>query len=201
MWYRELIVTQSHDSPITRILASVGDGDADAHERLWLAVYDELHRMAQHQMASESPGRTLQPTALVHEAYFRLFGDNDVKWANRRHFFAAAAKAMRRIRVDDARKRKRIKRGGGETPVAAEDSPEPAVFDQDPIEVLTIDEALTKLEEKDAKKAQIVNLRYFAGLSIDETAAALGVSPRTIDTEWRFARAWLHRELGQGDDE
>ncbi len=160
-------------------------------------IYGELRRVAQQQMAGEAAGHTLQPTALVHEAYFRLFGDNKVQWANRRHFFAAAAEAMRRIRVDDARRRGRLKRGGGERPGPILDGP--PVFDQDPTEMLVVDEALNGLEQTDGRKAQVVKLRYFAGLTVDECAAALEVSPRTVDKDWAFARAWLHRKLTDSD--
>ena len=155
--------------------------------------------MARRQMAVEPPGHALQPTALVHEAYLRLFGDNRADWASRQHFFATASKVMRQIRVDDARKRKRIKRGGGQSPVSAEEVGEQPVFEQDPAEVLAVDEALEKLEKLDSRRAQIVTLRYFAGLSVDETASALDISPRTVDGDWQLARAWLHRELSKGD--
>ncbi len=190
-------MTSPKQSPLTELLAAVSDGDPAAQGKLWSAIYGELRRVAQQQMAGETPGRTLQPTALVHEAYFRLFGDKKVQWANRRHFFAAAAEAMRRIRVDDARIRNRLKRGGGEQPGAILDAP--AVFDQDPIEMLAVDEALDRLGQTDARKAQVVKLRYFAGLTVDECAAVLEVSPRTVDKDWAFARAWLHRELSKGD--
>jgi RNA polymerase sigma factor (TIGR02999 family) len=183
--------------PITQLLDAAGQGDAAAANRLWSAVYDELHRLALTQLAQEGPGYPLQTTDLVDEAYVRLIGDGPVEWANRRHFFAAAATAMRRILVDDARKRGRQKRGGGQTPEPLLD--EPPAPGWDPVLVLAIDEALAKLEQADPPRAELVMLRYFAGLSIDETAAALGVSPRTVDTGWRFAKAWLHRELSKGD--
>jgi len=183
-------------NPITQLLAAAGRGDTGAPEKLWAAIYEELRRIAGGQMRAEAPGRTLQPTALVHEAYLRLTGDPQFNWANRRHFFAAAAQAMRRIRIDDARSRNRLKRGGDQP--AGERQPVDsvaAVFDQDPAEVLAIDEALAKLAEADPRKAEVVNLRYFTGLTVDETAEALGVSPRTVDNEWKLARAWLYREL------
>ncbi len=203
-------------NPITQLLAAAGQGDQAAQNQLWSAIYDELHRLAQCQMAGEAHGRTMQPTSLVHEAYLRLIGDEAVQWANRRHFFAAAAKAMRRIRVDDARKRKRLKRGGGRRQVPLDEQgvvgkgfPQGVVregihapagrgtpgYDPDPAEMLAVDEALSKLEQEDPRKAEVVMLRYFAGLTGDETAQALGLSPRTVDSEWRFAKAWLHREL------
>ncbi len=200
--------------PVTQLLGAAGRGDAGALERLWSLVYDELHRVAKHQMAGERPGRTLQTTVLVNEAYLRLVGNQNVQWNNRRHFFGAAAKAMRQIRVDDARRRNRIKRGGGGVGTEArrhggtEDGARPggpkaaalpvedvAVFDQDPVEVLAVDEALRKLEQTDPRKAEVVMLRYFAGLNREEIAQALEVSASAVDKDWRFARTWLYREL------
>ncbi len=183
--------------PVTQLLVAAGRGDAAAADRLWSAVYDELRRVARCQLAREGPGCTLDSTSLVHEAFLRLTGDEPIEWANRRHFFGAAARAMRRIRVDDARKRGRFKRGGGQQPELSNE--EPPVFDDDPVEVLAVDEALQNLEHTAPRQAEVVMLRYFAGLSVDETAGALDVSPRTVDYEWRFARAWLHRELSKGD--
>lgn len=165
--------------------------------QLWALVYPELQRLAQAQLAGEPGGRTLQRTTLVHEAYLRLTAGEDVQWENRRHFFAAAAQAMRRIRVDYARKRKCQKRGGGEQPGPLVN--EPPVFDQDPAEVLGVHEAVTKLEQIDPRKAEVVVLRYFAGLTVKETAHVLGVSPKTVDNEWRFAKAWLLRDMSKGD--
>ncbi len=184
-------------SAVTQLLDAAAQGDAAAANRLWSTVYQELHGLARAQLAREGPGCSLQSTSLVNEAYLRLIGDGHVEWANRRHFFSAAAKAMRRICVDDARRRERLKRGSGEAPGTLLDDPQAS--DQDPAAVLAIDEALQKLEQTDPRRAELVMLRYFAGLSIDETAAALGVSARTVDTEWRFAKAWLHRELSKGD--
>ncbi len=184
-------------SPITQLLDATADGDSAATTKLWSVVYDEVHRLARAQLAHEGQGCSLQTTSLVNEAYLRLVGDGRVEWANRRHFFAAAAQAMRRILVDDARTRGRLKRGGGQTPGPLPDGlPAP---EEDPAKVLAIDEALQKLEQADPRRAELVMLRYFAGLSIDETAAALDVSPRTVETGWRFAKAWLHRELSKGD--
>lgn len=183
--------------PVTQLLEAVGRGEADAQEKLWAVIYDDLHRVAQCQMADEAPGRTLQATALVHEAYLRLVGDGDRQWVNRKHFFAAAARAMRRIRIDDARRRKSLKRGGGDR--ARPLQHDPAQDGQNLDELLAVDEALAGLEKSDPRKAEIVMLRYFAGLSGDEIAEALGLSPRTVDSEWRFARVWLHRELAKGD--
>lgn len=191
---RGLALTDSDQVEITKLLAAIGRGDAASAEQLWKHVYDELHAMAQRQLANEPAGRTLQPTTLVHEVFFRLAPDGDTPFENRRHFFKSAAIAMRRIRTDDARRRNRLKRGGPGVALPLEC--EPPVFDQDHDEVLAVNEALAKLEGHDERKAAIVNLRYFAGLTVDETASVLGVSPRTVDSEWRFVKAWLHRELG-----
>lgn len=205
--------------PITQFLCAAARGDADARERFWQLVYDELYRLASAQLANDGLRRHMQPTSLVHEAYRRLAGDKTLSFESRRHFFAAAAEAMRRIRVDDARKRKREKRGGGRQQVPlADDPPERrgagggteagavrgggsfSHWEADPAELLAVNEALEKLRAVDPLKAELVGLRYFAGLSVDETAAVMGVSPRTVDNEWRFARAWLRRELGDEVD-
>ena len=183
--------------PITQLLNAAARGDAGAQDRLWSTVYEEVHRLARAQLAQESSACSLQPTILVNEAYLRLLGDGQVEWTSRRHFFGAAARAMRRILVDDARSRGRLKRGSGKMPGPLPD--ELSGHEQPPVELLAISEAMEKLEQDDPSRAEIVMLRYFAGLSIDETAAALGVAPRTVDTGWRFARAWLHRELSKGD--
>jgi RNA polymerase sigma factor (TIGR02999 family) len=190
-------MTAPDPEPVTQLLVAAGRGDARAGSRLWTVIYDELRRLARRQLAREGRDCTLESTALIHEAFLRLVGDEPVEWANRRHFFAAAARAMRHIRIDDARKRGRIKRGGDRQAEPLGD--QLAAFDHDPTEVLAVDEALKKLEEVAPRQAEVVMLRYFAGLSVDETAQALGVSPRTVDYEWRFARAWLHRELRKGD--
>lgn len=182
--------------PLTQLLNAVGDGDASAHQRLWTLIYDELHGLASRQMTDEAPGKTLQATALVHEAYMRLIGPRDTPWANRQQFFKAAAEVMRHIRVDYARKRKSRKRGGDRqrTPLVEG----LLCFEENHTQVLAVDEALGQLEAIDPRKAKLVTLRYFGGLTIDETAEALGLAPRTVDKEWRFARAWLHRALNDG---
>jgi RNA polymerase sigma factor (TIGR02999 family) len=190
-------MSRGASKPVTELLAAVSQGEAAAQNRLWSLIYNELHALARRQMAHEPPGRMLQATSLVNEAYLRLFGDAPVQWANRRHFFAAAAQAMRRIRIDEARRRCRLKRGGGRQ--RAPDDEEAVVFDQDHIEVLAVDEALDQLQEVDPRQAEVVLLRYFAGLTVEETANALDVSPKTVNNDWRFARAWLHRELSKGD--
>lgn len=176
--------------------ASRSDADAKCHEQLWSLIYDQLRAVAGNQMAAEGKGRTLQPTALVHEAYVRLLGGQAYDWANRKQFFAAAAKAMRRIRVDDARRRKRLKRAAGK--VVSLDDSDPAVFDQDPSEVLEIDDALNALEAIEPRAAEVVLQRYFVGLTVAETADVLGVSERTVEYDWRFAKSWLHRALRDG---
>jgi RNA polymerase sigma-70 factor, ECF subfamily len=188
-------VLERTQTQITSLLSAVGNGDNAAAERLWRAVYDELHLVAKARLAREGRRGDLQTTVLVQEAYLRLVGNGDgaAVPANRRRFFAAAANAMRQYLVDHARKRGAQKR---------RDEPRPAKFaepaialDCDPSEVLALDEALAKLRTRYERKAEIVQLRYFAGLSIDETAEVLGLSPRQVDKEWRFAKAWLHREL------
>jgi RNA polymerase sigma factor (TIGR02999 family) len=179
----------------TRILEAFGNGDAAAAERLLPLIYDELRLLAAQKLAQEKPGQTLQATALVHEAYLRLVGSNGAaKWDGRRHFFAAAAEAMRRILVDRARRRKTGKHGGDlqrcDLEADAVVAPEPNV------DLVALDAALLKLAEHDPQKAKLVELRYFAGLTGDEAAEVLGVSPSTADREWVYTRAWLRREMG-----
>lgn len=191
-------MTAPNLNPLTRLLAAAGRGDVAATNQLWSAVYDELRRLARCQLAHESPGRTLDSASLVHEVFSRMTGGQPIEWANRRHFFGAAANAMRRIRVDDARKRGRLKRGGG----GQHPGPlnvEPPIFDDDPGKLIAIDDALRNLKQTFPRVAEVVMLRYFAGFSIDEAAATLNVSARTVNTDWRFAKAWLHRELSKGD--
>jgi RNA polymerase sigma factor (TIGR02999 family) len=193
---------------ITLVLQSINRGDAHSADKLLGLVYEQLRALARSRMKQEpggGAGMTLDATALVHEAYLRVVGDkSDVApvWQNRGHFFGAAALAMRRILVERARHRKRIKHGGGRERVALDaeqmlsDKP-----DHDQTDLIALDEALNCLEQIDPRKAKIVSLRYFAGLSIDETAAALDLSTATIKNEWAFARAWLHRELsGENKD-
>lgn len=157
------------------------------------AVYEELRALARSRMAREPRGATIQATALVHEAYLRLVGDADPGWSGRGHFFAAAAQAMRRILVDRARARNVDKRGGGMTRVSLDEG---AVLGDEPsLEILALDEALTKLEAHDGRKAKVVKLKHFAGLEVDEIATALEVSPTTVKNDWAYARAWLHREM------
>lgn len=170
-------------------------GDLSAANELLPLVYAELRRLAEHRMQREVPGQTLQPTALVHEAYLRLVGETDIAWDGRGHFFAAAAEAMRRILIESARRRKSAKRGGDRARFAVSETDavvEPGRLD----DLLDLDEALKKLEKEDPKLAEIVELRYFAGLKIDEIAEVLDVSPRTVRRNWVFVRAWFGRELG-----
>ncbi|MBI1190881.1 MAG: sigma-70 family RNA polymerase sigma factor [Tepidisphaera sp.] len=181
----------NHD--VTRILDAVKAGDKAASEQLLPVVYDELRRLARSYMHRENEGQTLQATALVHEAYLRLVGGVDVSWDSRGHFFAAAAMAMRRILVEKARSRGRIKRGGDRKRVELGD--QAVANDSASTDLVALDEALNKLAAYSQRKADVVMLRYFAGLTNDETAAALGVSSATVRNEWTFARAWLMREL------
>lgn len=183
----------THD--ITRILQSIDDGDLDATRQLLPLVYDELRRLAARKLSHESPGQTLQPTALVHEVFLRIVGDiNSTKWDSRGHFFAAAAESMRRILIENARRKKAAKRGGAGGRVELGD--DVAFVNSDQIdELLALDEALTRLAETDKPLAQLVELRYFTGLSIEDSAKAMGISPSTAKRNWAYARAWLRREI------
>src|SRR5215468_9161202 len=189
-------------SEVTQILHAIADGDPHAASQLLPLVYDELRKLAAHRLAHQTPGQTLQPTALVHEAYLRLVGDpGDQDWDSRGHFFAAAAEAMRRILVENARRKGRRKRGGGLTRRdldIAEEAAVPEVRE----DLLALDEALTRLAAVNPQAAELVQLRYFAGLSIPEAAQALGISSRSADRLWAYARAWLHQEMtGAGPDD
>ena len=184
---------------VTRILDAIGQGDAGAAAQLLPLVYDELRRLAARRMAQEKPGQTLQPTALVHEAYLRLVGTGEERhWDNRSHFFVAAAEAMRRILVENARRKRSLKRGGDrqrldlnlEQPVEVERS----------APLLALDEALDRLEARDVDKAQLVKLRYFAGMTIEQAAETLGISVTTANRWWSYARAWLHEEIRRDPD-
>ncbi len=183
---------------VTQLLNAAAGGDSRAAEELLPLVYQELRKLAHARMAHEPAGQTLQPTALVHEAYLRLLGSADVKWDGRGHFFGAAARAMRRILVERARSRNRIKRGGDRKRVEFGDQLDVVSADseQSDEQLVALDSVLEKLEAYDRRKCDVVMLRYFAGLSIEETAASLGLSPATVKNEWAFARAWLHREIG-----
>jgi RNA polymerase sigma factor (TIGR02999 family) len=171
-------------------------GDREAADELLRLVYGELRKLARAWFARERPGHTLQPTALVHEAYLRLVADPHAHWANRRHFFAAAAESMRRILVERARRVSRQKRGGGRQRVTFDEAGIPAGARWD--DLVEMDLALDRLAAKDALMSDVVKLRYFAGLTVEETAEALDVSPRSVNRSWTAARAWLRRELARG---
>jgi RNA polymerase sigma factor (TIGR02999 family) len=179
---------------VTELLRAWGDGDAGASEALVPLLYEELRRQARRALRREREGHTLQATALVHEAWLRLDGQHDVPWESRTQFLAVAAQMMRRVLVDHARTRRALKRGGGGTQVTLGDA-EHIVAAPDAVDVLALDDALARLAIMDPRKARLVELRYFAGLSIPEAAAALGVSQATVGREWAVARMWLRREL------
>lgn len=194
------MASQQQSNHVTRLLKQAGEGDPQASEALLPLVYDELRRLARVRLANEVAGQTLQPTALVHEAYLRLIGGEDAadpRWDNRGHFFGAAARAMRRILIERARGRARVKRGGdGEVRAVRVEMTDGMLAEEpDPAELLAIDEALRRLEAYDRQKSEIVMLRYFAGLTIEEIAAALGLTVGVVKGEWAYARACLHREL------
>jgi RNA polymerase sigma factor (TIGR02999 family) len=179
---------------VTRILSAIEQGDPSAAEQLLPLVYDELRKLAARKMREENPGQTLQATALVHEAYVRLVDVEKARhWDSRGHFFAAAAEAMRRILVESARRKRRGKHGGDHVRVDLEENDPPAAASDDL--VLCVDQSLDALAEQNAQAAELVKLRYFAGLKLPQAAQALGVSPRTADRLWAYAKAWLHVEL------
>lgn len=182
---------QSKD--VTGLLRAWGHGDKEALDRLMPLVYGELHRVAEGYMARERPGQTLQATALVNEAYLRLVDSSGVDWKDRAHFFAVCARMMRRILIDRARARASHKRGSGGAPLSLDESLVPGE-DQD-ARLLALDEALTRLAAHDPRKARVVELRFFSGLAVEETAVVLSVSPETVMRDWKMAKAWLHREL------
>jgi len=184
---------ESGASQITQLLASWSEGDKHALEKLTPLVYDELRRLAHRHMSAARPNHTLQTTALVHEAYLRLAGQSHPHWANRGHFFAVAAKAMRQILVNYAINYNAQKRGSGAPKIELDESA--VVCEAQSQEVIRINEALEGLNELDARKAQIVELKYFGGLNQDEIAETLTISPRTVQREWGFAKAWLYNEL------
>lgn len=183
---------------VTQMLADWRKGDRSALDKLMPMVYQELRRLASSYLRRERPDHTLQPTALVHEAYFRLVDQRNVSWQNRAHFFGIAAQMMRRILVDHARSHLYAKRGGGAQKLALDEAI--AVPGQEPeVDMAALDEALNKLETIDPRQSRIVELRYFGGLSIEATAEVLKISPATVKREWNIARTWLHREIRRGE--
>ena len=183
-------------SEVTRILAAIERGDVRAVDELFPLVYQELRQLAAQRLGKEAPGQTLQATALVHEAYLRLVGSEGQSWSGRGHFFSAAAEAMRRILVENARRKQSLKHGGGRKRI---DLNEKVLIKEDndcADELIALDEALEKLSQKDKVKADVVMLRYFAGLTIEQTAEILDISATTAKRYWAYARAWLVREIG-----
>ena len=183
-------------SEVTRILMAIERGDGRAVDQLLPAVYQELRQLAAQRLSHERPGQTLQATALVHEAYLRLVGAEGQSFRSKTHFFAAAAEAMRCILIESARRKHRLKRGGNRQRIDLEDG-EVAV-EGPPLDLLAVDEALSKLAQIDREKADLVKLRYFAGLTIEQVAEVLGISPTTAKREWAYARAWLYRSITSG---
>jgi len=181
---------------ITRALRELSVGDESAPERLMPVVYDELRKLAQAYLEGERIGHTLQATALVHEAYIRLVDWKNVSWQNRAHFFALAARVMRRILVDHAREKRAQKRGGGFNKLALEEAI--SFQQQKEVDLLSLDEALEALAEMDPAQSQIVELRFFGGLTIEETAEAMRISPATVKREWALAKSWLHKRIIRG---
>jgi RNA polymerase sigma factor (TIGR02999 family) len=186
---------------VTRILSAIKQGDPQAAAQLLPLVYDELRQLAAQRLAQEKPGQTLQPTALVHEAYLRLVGGEQTQsWHGRKHFFAAAAEAMRRILIDSARHKQTRKAGGGRRRLDLDDI-EPAFQEANGDRLLALDEALQQLEAEDPRKAELVKLRFFAGLTAEQAAAALGVSTSTGEKDWAYARSWLRVAIDRMSDQ
>ena len=184
-------------SDITRNLTAIEQGDPHAADQLLPLVYEELRKLAARRMVNEAAGQTLQPTALVHEAWLRLVGEQNPKFANRAHFFAAAAEAMRRILIENARRKGRTRRGGTRQRIDLNEAQ--LVIDAPNDDLLDLDDALTRLAELDPIRAELVKLRFFAGLTMPQAAAALGISLATAERYWSFARSWLFAELNQED--
>jgi RNA polymerase sigma factor (TIGR02999 family) len=188
-------VSSSSDptSTIIRLIESVRNGDATAAAALTPLLYNELHRLAMHHMRNERPGHTLQATALVNEAYLKLIDNREANWQNRAHFLAIASQAMRRVLIDHARSKRRVKPGGLQQKVSLEDVVIAA--EEQSYDLVALDSALDRLAKVDARQSRIVELRFFGGLSVEQTAEVLGISPKTVKRDWAVARAWLHREL------
>ena len=183
------------ESDVTRILQAIKAGRDEATNELLPIVYNELRELATKKLRNEASGHTLQPTALVHEAYLRLIGSDDDDWENRAHFFGAAAEAMRRILIDRARSKKSQKKGGDAKQVSLDGVTEISLEKAN--ELIALDDALDALAEVDSAKADLVKLRFFVGLNVEESASALGMSIRTAERNWAYARAWLHRQMNQ----
>ena len=184
---------ESDSDNVTRLLLEWGDGNQQALEALVPLIYKELRNLAHNFLYRERPGHTLQTTALVHEAYLKLIDQNDARWQNRAHFFAIAAQAMRRILIDSARKHAAAKRGGPQAELSLDEVADIAL--EPDSNLLKLDEALNQLAKIDSRQSRIVELRYFGGLTIEETAEVISVSPATVKREWTMARAWLHQEI------
>src|SRR5262245_33385297 len=185
---------------ITQILSRIDAGDPQAAEQLLPLVYDELRQLAGKKLAQEMPGQTLQATALVHEAYLRLAGGEQTQgWDSSKHFLAAAAEAMRRIRVDNARRKKTVKHGGAQHRIQFE-AADPAAMSRDSLDLLALDEALGRFSQIEPLKAELVKLRFFAGLTMPEAAEALGISLATAERHWTYARTWLFAEMTDGSE-
>jgi RNA polymerase sigma factor (TIGR02999 family) len=182
---------------VTRILNAIEKGEAGAADELLPLVYEELRLLAARKLSQERPGQTLEATALVHEAYIRLVGDQTQKWDNRGHFFIAASEAMRRILVETARRKQRLRHGGDRRRVAFDDAD--LFVEESPDDLIALDEALAKLSRKDKVKADLVKLRFFAGLTGEQAAKVLGISHNTSDRYWAYARSWLHLEITKAD--
>lgn len=189
----------SHDTAqVSQLLSRIADGDRDAFEQLMPKVYAELRSLADHHMHGENPDHSLQPTELVHEAYLRLLGTTEIRWQGRSHFMAMASRAMRRVLVDHARAKKAKKRGQGARPITLTDSI--TIAGSPPLEFLDLEEALEALGRVDGRKVEVVELLYFGGLTAREAAEVLSVTPRTVERDWRFARAWLFDRLRGGQE-
>jgi len=186
-------------SDVTRILIAIEQGDVRAVDQLLSAVYEELRLLAAQKLSQERPGQTLQATALVHEAYLRLVGDEAQNWKSHGYFFAAAAEAMRRILIDNARRKKSLKRGGPRRRIELDEAILPDDKASRADELIALDEALKRLAEKDKVKADLVKLRYFAGLTSEQAAKALGISHATAERYWDYARSWLRVEITKAD--
>ena len=184
---------------VTLILSAVEQGNVGASEQLLPLVYDELRRLAAQRLAQEKPGQTLQATPLVHEAYLRLVGPQNPGWDGRGHFFAAAAEAMRRIRVERARRKRRLKRGGGRSRQDPDLDDLVGPDTRDPLEILAVHEALDRLAEKAPRKAELVKLRYFVGCTMAEAAQVLGIAQATAEEDWTYSKAWLRRQWFRGE--